>query len=265
MKTTIYFFTGTGNSLKVAKDLSLHLENVELTQIRRERLTQQLHTDADAIGFVLPTIFSGIPRLVGQFIQHLKIENNSSYIFAISTHGDCNGMGIVFEQIEKLLAEKELPLSACFAIQMPHNMPEKDHVITALERERLFKAETASISMIADSIRKQELSPHKIKKIKSFFEHMTYNSVNKFANKNPFDKGFCVDEKCISCCNCSKVCPANNIEMVDGKPKWKLENCQFCFACVQWCPTVAIQYKKSTIGVERYHHPEIKANDLFHG
>lgn len=49
MKITIYFFSGTGNSLKVAKDLSQYLENVELVQIRQERLTQQLYTDADVI------------------------------------------------------------------------------------------------------------------------------------------------------------------------------------------------------------------------
>jgi formate hydrogenlyase subunit 6/NADH:ubiquinone oxidoreductase subunit I/flavodoxin len=263
MKTIIYFFSGTGNSLKVAKDLSLHLGNVELVQINQKTLSQQVFTDAEKIGFILPTIFSGIPKLVGQFIQHLKIINHSPYIFVIGTHGDHNGTGIIFEQIGKLLMEKKLSLSACFGIQMPHNMPEKDHATTTQQKERLFKEETICISRIAKDIQNHKVVPHHAKRFKSFFERMTYNGVNKWANKKPFDKGFYVDEKCISCSNCSNVCPANNIEIVDGKPKWKLENCQFCFACVQWCPKIAIQYKKGTIGVERYHHPEIKVNELF--
>jgi formate hydrogenlyase subunit 6/NADH:ubiquinone oxidoreductase subunit I/protein involved in ribonucleotide reduction len=263
MNITIYYFTGTGNSLKVAKDLALHLENVELVQIRQHRLAQQLHTNADIIGFVVPTIFSGIPKLVLHFVQQLEIKNPSPYIFAIATHGDRNGMGIVFEQIIALLAEKELTLSASFGIQMPHNMPEKDHTTTAKEKARLCKESAARISIIAENIKNQKLVPHHTKKIRMFFDRMTYKAVNKSADKIPFDSGFYVDKNCNSCLCCSKVCPATNIDIVDGKPKWKLENCQFCFACVQWCPTTAIQYKKGTIGVERYHHPDIKVNELF--
>lgn len=264
MKTTIYYFTGTGNSLKVAKDLSLYLDNVELVQIHQEQLIQPLYNIAEVIGFIVPTIFSGIPKLVQEFINQLEITIKSPYIFTIATHGDRNGSGIVFEQIEELLAEKELTLSACFGVQMPHNMPEKDHTTTAHEKENLFKVETDNISTIAENIRNQRLIPYHMKKIKSFFHRMTYNGINKFAKKNPLDRGFNVDEKCISCTSCSKVCSAKNIEIVNGKPKWKLENCQFCFACLQWCPVVAIQYRKRTIGIERYHHPEIKVNELFH-
>lgn len=263
MKTIIYYFTGTGNSLKVAKDLARYLENVELVRIGQDKLTQQLYTKADTIGFVVPTIFSGIPKLVSQFIKQLEIASVSPYIFTIATHGDPNGMGIVFEQIEKLLTEKELNLSACFNIQMPHNTPEKDHITSAKEKDLLFKEESICISMVAEDIQNRKLNKPHAKKIKSFFERMIYNYMNKSTKKNPFDSGFYVNEKCISCTICSKVCPANNIEIINGKPKWKLENCQICFACLQWCPSKAIEYKKKTMDIERYHHPEIKVNELF--
>ena len=51
MKTTIYYFTGTGNSLKVTRDLSLYLENVELVQICQQRLTTQLCNNDGVIVF----------------------------------------------------------------------------------------------------------------------------------------------------------------------------------------------------------------------
>ncbi|MDQ7097070.1 EFR1 family ferrodoxin [Desulfosporosinus sp. PR] len=263
MNTTIFYFTGTGNSLKVSKDLAQYLENVKLVQIRQERLSQPLVTDAEVIGFILPTIFSGIPKLVGQFIQHLEIVGSSPYIFVVSTHGDRQGAGIVSEQIARLLAAKELALAACFAVQMPHNVPARDHLTTAQEKSRLFADEARQIPQIAESIRKFQRIPPKNKKLKSFFERLTYNGGYNSA-KTSLDKGFYVEERCVSCSNCSKICPAHNIEMVNGKPKWKSENCQFCFACLQWCPQRAIQYKKGTIGVERYHHPEIKASELFY-
>ena len=78
MNTIIYYFTGTGNSLKVAKDLARYLKNVKLVQIRQERLYEQLFTNAETIGLIVPTIFSGIPKLVGQFIDQLEIMNQSS-------------------------------------------------------------------------------------------------------------------------------------------------------------------------------------------
>lgn len=262
MKTIIYFFTGTGNSLKVAKDLSQYIDNVEVVLIYQEQLNEELKTDADIVGFVFPTIFSGIPKLLGRFIQHINTVNPSPYIFAIATHGDRKGVGIGFEQIEELLAEKSLSLSASFGVHMPHNMPEKDHVTTFEEKKHLFEQEAEHISRIAEHILKRETIAHYPSRIKSFFERMTYNGVHKMAKNHPLDKGFCIDEKCIGCSICSKVCPGANIEMVNRKPKWKLENCQFCFACVQWCPKEAIQYKKGTIGIERYHHPEINVDEL---
>ncbi|RYD06522.1 hypothetical protein N752_04130 [Desulforamulus aquiferis] len=106
MNTVIYYFTGTGNSLKVAKDLSQYTEDTAIIQIRQEKLSHQLFTDAKTIGFVVPTIFKGIPKLVNQFINHLVIKDQSPYIFAVSTHGDRNGMGIVSKQFEELLAKK---------------------------------------------------------------------------------------------------------------------------------------------------------------
>jgi len=49
--------------------------------------------------------------------------------------------------------------------------------------------------------------------------------------------------------------------MINGKPEWH-QKCHQCFACLQWCPQEAIQYGKKTPKYKRYHHPEIKVNDL---
>lgn len=264
MNTVIYYFTGTGNSFKVAKDLSQYIEDTIIIQIRQEKLSHQLSTDAKIIGFVVPTIFKGMPKLISQFINHLVIMHPSPYIFAVSTYGEHNGMGIVSKQFEKLLAKKDLSLSAYFAIQMPQNAPVKDHVTTNQEKERLFREENIRIPVIAESIRNHQLISHKNNKFRSIFENLIHNYLTISTSKKPFDKDFYADEKCINCSVCSKVCPAQNIEMADNKPKWKLESCQCCLACIQWCPKEAIQYKKETIGIERYHHPEIKVNELFY-
>ena len=65
-------------------------------------------------------------------------------------------------------------------------------------------------------------------------------------------KGFYSTEECISCGKCVKLCPLNNIELVDGKPKWG-EKCTHCMACICRCPKEAIEYKTKTKGRNRYY------------
>jgi MinD superfamily P-loop ATPase len=84
---------------------------------------------------------------------------------------------------------------------------------------------------------------------------MSFNQVHKM------DKDFWNDDRCNSCGLCAQVCLARNIELKKGKPVWK-HNCEQCLACIQWCPQESIQFGKKTPAYERYHHPDIKLNDM---
>jgi formate hydrogenlyase subunit 6/NADH:ubiquinone oxidoreductase subunit I len=77
------------------------------------------------------------------------------------------------------------------------------------------------------------------------------------------DKSTVVDEKCKACGICAKVCPANNIRMVNKKPEFQ-HRCEMCFACNEWCPSGAIHHWGRSKGV-KYHHPEVKISDMFQG
>jgi MinD superfamily P-loop ATPase len=74
------------------------------------------------------------------------------------------------------------------------------------------------------------------------------------------DKSIIVDEKCISCGTCAKVCPVNNIKIIDEKPQFQ-HRCEMCFACDEWCPSTAIHHWGRSEGV-KYHHPEVKTSDM---
>ena len=58
-----------------------------------------------------------------------------------------------------------------------------------------------------------------------------------------------------------KVCPVNNITIIDSKPVWN-HNCEQCMACLQWCPEEAVQFGKNTVGRKRYRHPEVSLKDI---
>jgi MinD superfamily P-loop ATPase len=49
--------------------------------------------------------------------------------------------------------------------------------------------------------------------------------------------------------------------MKDGRPNWE-DRCELCFACFNWCPKNAVQAGTFTLGKPRYHHPEIKINQI---
>jgi flavodoxin len=56
--TKIYYFSGTGNSLSIAKDLQSTLKNVELLSIAElMRRPGEIVIKGDVIGFVFPVYF----------------------------------------------------------------------------------------------------------------------------------------------------------------------------------------------------------------
>lgn len=77
MGTTIYYFTGTGNSLKVAKDLSSALDEVKLVQISKNNI-EDIDSDlSEKIGFVYPVYFLGLPTMFKSFLEKLQINKNA--------------------------------------------------------------------------------------------------------------------------------------------------------------------------------------------
>ena len=51
------------------------------------------------------------------------------------------------------------------------------------------------------------------------------------------------EDKCIGAGECVKACPEGIFELVDGKAQaTRIEDCSECCACVEACPTKAIQH-----------------------
>lgn len=65
--------------------------------------------------------------------------------------------------------------------------------------------------------------------------------------------GFYATERCIGCGKCSVVCPLNNIDIVNRKPQWG-SVCTHCMACVHQCPERAVEFRKISVGKNRYYN-----------
>lgn len=255
MNTIIYYFSGTGNSLQVAKDLKAQLEDSKLVSIAKGTTSSTEEPSVEKIGFIFPIYFNGIPLIVKRFVENLKVEQNT-YIFAVATYG--GSAGIAFNQIDDILKKKGTFLSAGFGLAMPGNYQVMYDVYSKEKQEKWFIDEKEQIVRIASSIKNHSKSNRKATGMRKAVGGMLYRTFKPREK----DKNFWTTEKCNGCETCSRLCPVKNIEMTDGKPKWK-HGCELCLACMQWCPQKSIQYKKGTLKRGRYHHPDVKVNELF--
>ncbi|MFH1416201.1 MAG: EFR1 family ferrodoxin [Elusimicrobiota bacterium] len=258
-KTVLYYFTGTGNTLSVAKKLANELGNTEICSIVKA-LKNNDFRKADRIGILSPVYVFDIPNIVRDFIETLPADTGD-YYFAVCTTGEMPDG--VLGRISELFGKKGIKLSAAYYVPMPGNAIMTYNVWSEDRQKKLFEDAGDRIKQIAAVVR--EKKEDRINKgsfftnIISIIPHYIFTKI--FFKK--FDKDFWVDDKCNSCGICEKVCPSGNLKMKDHKPSWQNSKCQWCVACLNWCPLHAIQYGKKTSDHGRYINPGIRTNELF--
>ena len=256
METTIYFYSGTGNSLWTAKKLSAALDNTELIPVALNG-KGLIHPDSKNVGFIFPVHIWGLPSRIVDFLNRLE-TGPDKYYFALAVNAGQVAATLV--QLKTLLKKKNLNLSAGFSINMPSNYIPWGGAITSEAQQKKFNEALNKIRRIASSIKaKEEKTPEKGPAWQNIFFSAIYRS--SFSHVPQMDKSFFADEKCTSCGICEKICPAQNILFLNDKPAWQ-HHCEQCFACLQWCPEDAIQYGRGTTKKKRYHHPEITLKDM---
>jgi ferredoxin/flavodoxin len=257
MDSVIYYFTGTGNSLKVAKDIASRLGNTSLIKVCKDTMMLSEGTKFKKVGIVFPVYYYGLPVMVKEFVENL-ILNSNSYVYTIATCGGSVGASV--KQLQKILDNKGILLSSAFTIVMPDNYQVMYSPPSDEKQQKLFKLEGEKAQHIADVINKLEKTS--FEEINSFPAKLLGGILSKNFNPKDKDRNFWSDEKCNGCGICAKVCPANNIKIEENRPQW-LHECEHCLACLHWCPKHSLQYKKGTIKRKRYHHPEISVGELF--
>src|SRR5512133_881627 len=117
MTGQIYYFSGTGNSLAVARGLAEQLE-ARLIAIPTVMDRETITPEADVVGLVFPVYHGGLPLIVKRFIERLS-SLQEKYLFAVCTYGDSPGLALEYTRDQ--LASRGGKLSAGFGVHLPYN------------------------------------------------------------------------------------------------------------------------------------------------
>lgn len=224
----VFYFTGTGNSLYVAKQIEK--KPVSIPQVIHK---DNLNFSAESIGIVSPVYGHEVPPMVRDFMK--KAVFNTNYFYMILTYG--NRHGGAAELAEKLCDECGIKVSYINVIMMADNwLPSFD----MNEQKKADKNADENLSVILEDlkVRKKMISPvtdvdrtaHR-----QFLDRMSQMPANAWQHLLK------VTENCIGCGVCEKVCPTASIKVTNGKALHISENCQTCLACAHACPQKAIQ------------------------
>ena len=252
---TIYYFSGTGNTLYLGKYLkeNCSYDLINISTIKDEKVI--LNGD---VGFLFPVYAMGIPRIVEDFLKKVQI-GKVEYLFAIATCGG-SGYGIPFNQINSILKKQNVKLNYSQYCHMPDGYLKLFKAMSQDEAKIDIESSKDKMKKICKDIVEKENSSSD----SNIFLYPMFILIYKFWRlglKTVSKKFELNDKRCVSCGICRDVCPVDNIELVNGKPVWEA-NCESCLACANLCPTIAISCGGKSKYDIRYKNPYIEIKEL---
>ncbi|HEY5587298.1 MAG TPA: EFR1 family ferrodoxin [Ruminiclostridium sp.] len=261
MRNVIYYFSGTGNSLAVARKIAYQLGETKLLKIQYDQ-NEIDTTQYDRVGIVFPVYYYQMPVLVENFVKKL-IMKKKQYKFGVATHGRMRG--IALEGLRNQVNIMGHELDGEFSVMMPGNYIVEYSAFPNVYNNIVYLKSEKTIRNIVNIIgQKQCAGPEGTR----FFEKLVLNNeklrektINKRYDLAILDAGFHCNGNCNSCGICIKVCPAQNIHIENVHLVWE-HKCEQCMACIQWCPNNSINYHDKTQKRTRYHHAEVSLKDM---
>ena len=271
-KNIVYYFTGTGNSLAVAKSIARELPECLVVSMLCKDALRYINTNTDRIGFVFPIYMNAVPKVVVQFMETLT-QMPTTYCFAVATHGGVPGMSGLY--LNKVLKKQGIHLAGYFEVKMINNTPKgvapkflmslnwEMDITPDIVEKTLSEAQVMLEDSIEIIIRKETTVLQNIPTGIGRVNYWLMGLVWYISSHTRHKLEFVLDrEACTGCETCSHICPTQRIVMEGSKPNWIHEKCYFCYACFNYCHAQAIGVEHYTKSLGRYHHPDCSAEDI---
>lgn len=252
----IIYFSGTGNSLHVAKQIASET-NDELVSVsdlinpNSDSTKNQLDfkiANGERFGIVFPVHSWGPPQVLLDAIDMISINfEKIPFVYAVATCG--KNAGNSMKLVNKHLVSKGLKLNSAYTVVMPNNYIIIGDVYDKPKKEKILSDAKLLIPSIAKDVKERKSDIFRVEKgplpfILTGLINRGFKSSHNKASK------FHSTDACTGCKVCQNVCPCHNI-IVEKTPEWG-SNCSQCLACINYCPERAIEYGKSSVNKGRY-------------
>jgi ferredoxin len=258
MKSAIYYFSATGNSLYAARRIAESL-GAEAPASVVDAGRGGGDEEAELVGLAFPVYLHKAPRIVLDFLSASHFAEGA-YVFAVATHN--GGPGSCMRGVGASLRKGGSRLASGFGLLMPGNSVVIADMTNPPEERalRLGGADAALESIVAAVLSRERNDFGRREGAGSWLESRFFGAVIS-AYKVP--RHFRASEGCARCGLCVRACPKSNIAMGEIGPVWG-RDCELCLACFHSCPAKAIDLDAYTKDRLRYRHPKIGLEELLY-
>jgi flavodoxin len=265
----LYYFSGTGNSRRLTEVAARRFGEAgfkaKVKNIEENGLAEE-HNDYSCHGFIFPVHGFGIPRIMTKFMEALPLETGKEAFIIVAigneeyrippSEGKCLGQG------KNILERRGYRVVGGDAVPMPNNWIAALSAPTPERAALIIEAGEKAVREFIEKIIDGEFYMKKSHWLSKLLG-ITISPLFLLYGMKYMGSLFRLDDRCNSCEICAKICPVENIEMVNDRPEWG-KACESCFRCINLCPKESIQC--TVIGRtekrRRYKEPHLKVKDL---
>lgn len=257
IKIIIYYFSGTGNNLYASRQISDRIPGTVVRPVSDLSDNKVIDASYDWIGFIGPSYYSHIPPFMMDCMRNVQYTA-AQKIFTVCACAGNRGMAL--QDMRQMINDSGKETSLEYMMIQPGS-----YILSYGAFPRIYQRLTVWLTRHKSTrIARDIVSDRKRRNVRPGLFYRQSDEVR--LQKNIAEYGqrgskFKINDKCVKCGLCAKVCPVSNISLENGKITFG-DHCNQCMACIQWCGQHAIFCSPKDIKRKRYHHPEIQLSDM---